>query len=71
MNWLTDNPPFGKLCLVKTFEYGQNVSYALARPWQSSGANQPVKWILDKKSYHLDRDYFIAEPVIGFIEVTK
>ena len=66
-----EKPPMNTLIMVLTGEFGFAPAVAIARMWQSSLPDQPMKFYLDNETYRIDAPYCIAEEVVAWQPTPK
>jgi hypothetical protein len=74
MTWIKvadEKPPMDKPIMVLTGEFGFTPAVAIARMWQSSLPDQPMKFYLDNETYPIVAQYCIAEQVVAWQPIPK
>ena len=69
MTWIKvsdEKPPMNTLIMVLTGEFGFTPAIAIAKMWQSSLPDQPMKFYLDNDTYRIDGQCCIAEQVVAW-----
>ena len=69
MTWIKvadEKPPMNEPIMVLTGEFGFTPAVAIAKMWQSSLPDQPMKFYLDNDTYRIDGQCCIAEQVVAW-----